>query len=157
MPVPQNLIFFFKNTYRNHRLVRGSLKHRNYKSGTSSSVDDEQDDFMPADEEDVIVEIEHEDFPLPTPALPKRVSKEQRRPLPIRHDLSWLLNYAPNRIFNYSTYLNHRGILRKGPIQLQLRHIPDDTAKQRCFLPLPKPYYSPCLRVNIRAISRILR
>jgi hypothetical protein len=111
---------------------------------------------MPAEQEDDEIEVEHEEFPLPIPVLPKRSVKEQRRPLPIRHDLTWLLNYASSRIYNYSTYLDHRGIHRKGPIQL-LGPIPEDPTKQRHFCPLPKPYYSPYLRVNIRAISRILR
>jgi hypothetical protein len=141
-----------KSTYRDHRSVRTSLKHRYYKF---ASVDDEQDDFMPADEEEVVIETEHEDFPLPTPVVSNPL-KAHRHPLPIRHDLYWLLNSASNRIYNYSTYLDHRGVQRKGPIQLRLGSVPGDSAKQRHYPSFPKPYYSPYLRVNIKAISRIL-
>jgi hypothetical protein len=149
----RNLILS-QNTYRVHRAIRRSLKHGHYKSGFSSSVDDEQDDFMPAVEEDDVIEVEHEDLPLPI-LVPKRALKEKRRPLPVRHDLSCLLFHSSKRIYNYSTYLDYRGIHRRGPIQL-LQPIVGDPAKQQHFYPLPKPYYSPYLRVNIRTFLRIL-
>ena len=66
----------------------------------------------------------------------------------IRNDVTWVLSYAGQDIQNYSTYLSHRGIHREGPIRLQLG--------SNCRT-LPKPYYSPPLRININSILRLLR
>ena len=66
----------------------------------------------------------------------------------VRNDVTWVLSYAGQDIQNYSTYLSHRGIHRKGPIRLQLGSN---------YRTLPKPYYSLPLRININSISRLLR
>jgi len=142
-------------------MVRRSLFHGDlYKSGASSiSLDEEQDDFTPLEEEEVVVidvEMEGSQPSFSQSMLPEHHLRTKRFTLPVRHDLNWVLNYASTDISGYSTFLTSRGLYRCGPIHLIAPSITQNKGSPRPIL-LPKPYYSPHLRIGINAISRTLR
>jgi hypothetical protein len=141
-------------------MVRRSLFHGHlYKFGASSiSLDEEQDDFTPLEDEVVVIDVgmQGSQPSLSQLMLPEHHLRTKRLTLPIRHDLNWVLNYASTDISSYSTFLNSRGSFRCGPIHMATPSIAQNKGSPRP-ISLPRPYYSPHLRIGINAISRSLR
>ncbi len=141
-------------------MVRRSLLHGDlYKFGASSiSLDEEQDDFTPLEDEVVVIDVgtQGSQPSVSQLMLPEHPLRTKRFTLPIRHDLNWVLNYASTDISSYSTFLSSRGSYRCGPIHLTAPSISQNKGSPRP-ISLPKPYYSSHLRISINAISRTLR